>query len=86
MTEAQPTTKSSHNGVAPVSTRPLYQRTLGQLATVMKNSDGSERGHSGMDHHAEEMYPAPKSLLLACVPHSLSAPRIWAEYTWLSQS
>lgn len=43
VTEAQPATKSSHNRVTPVNARPLYQRRLGQLATVTKNCDGSGR-------------------------------------------
>lgn len=38
------------------------------MSTGTKNSDGSERCHPGMDHHAEETQPAPKRLLLACVP------------------
>lgn len=85
-TGAQPSTKSSHNQVTPGNTRPLQQRRLGQLDTVTKNSDGSERCHSETDHHAEETQPVPKSLLLVCVPVSLPAPGIWAGDTWLSQS
>lgn len=86
VTGAQPSTKSSHNQVTPGNTRPRQQRRLGQLDTVTKNSDGSERCHSETDHHAEETQPVPKSLLLVCVPVSLPAPGIWAGDTWLSQS
>lgn len=72
VTEAQPSTKMQPQ---PGDTREHKVSIRGDwgIWPRLRKALMALRCHSRMDHCAEEKQPAPKSLLLACVPGSLPA-------------